>query len=207
MSDSSLSDSSSSSPSISKARLDANRRNAQKSTGPRTPAGKARSALNAVTHGLRAVRAVTFDEPAETFEAVVRQLNREWRPGSVVEVALVEQIAELLWRRRRVAAVEAELLEATERRGAFGGTVRAPRDVTSTLCREMRDPQSAVLRVQLYQTRIDRATHRALAELRRLQVDRQRRDEEPVTEAEWCDLDSENERTNPTPAASDGRAV
>ncbi|HEX8341455.1 MAG TPA: hypothetical protein VF624_11150 [Tepidisphaeraceae bacterium] len=198
-------DSSSSSHSISQARLDANRRNAQKSTGPRTPAGKARSALNAVTHGLRATRTVTFDEPAEAFEAVVRQLRDEWRPGSVLEVALIEQIAELLWRRRRVAAVEAELLEATERRGVLGA-VQVPRDVTRTLCREMRDSQSAVMRVQLYQMRIDRATHRALAELRRLQIDRQRRDEEPVTEAEEYGLGDENERTNPTPAVSVGRA-
>ena len=41
---------------VSQKRLDANRRNAQKSTGPRTPEGKAKASANATTHGLSSPR-------------------------------------------------------------------------------------------------------------------------------------------------------
>ena len=53
---------------VSEAKLEANRRNAQKSTGPRTEAGKKRSSLNAVTHGLRAETLVLLDEDPQVLE-------------------------------------------------------------------------------------------------------------------------------------------
>jgi hypothetical protein len=162
----------------------------RKSSGPRTPAGKARAALNAVTHGLRSVRVVTVEEKAADFEAVLGQLRREWQPGSVIEAALVEQIAELLWRRRRVSAVEASVLEATTKTGFFTGrTVECPRDVIATMKRDLSQADSTLLRVQLYQMRLDNGLRRALGELRRLHIDRRLRDEEPEDAADWSVVD------------------
>ena len=52
----------------SQAKVDANRRNAQKSTGPRTEEGKRRSRLNGVTHGSRAETLVLLDEDPQALE-------------------------------------------------------------------------------------------------------------------------------------------
>jgi hypothetical protein len=53
---------------ISEAKLEANRRNSLKSCGPRTQAGKDRSKLNAVKHGMRAATLVLLDEDAQALE-------------------------------------------------------------------------------------------------------------------------------------------
>jgi hypothetical protein len=62
---------------VSAAKLEANRRNAQKSCGPRTEEGKNRSKLNAVKHGLRAATLVLLDEDAQALE----DRRAEWAAG------------------------------------------------------------------------------------------------------------------------------
>ena len=63
---------------VSAAKLEANRRNAQKSTGPRTEEGKDRSKLNAVKHGMRAETLVLLDEDPQALE----DRRAAWRPAS-----------------------------------------------------------------------------------------------------------------------------
>ncbi|MCS6781056.1 MAG: hypothetical protein NZ555_15295, partial [Geminicoccaceae bacterium] len=67
--------------------------------GPRTPEGKARSALNALRHGLRARRfcLLPHEDPAE-FEALARAARTVYRPRDPIERELVEAIAVALWR-------------------------------------------------------------------------------------------------------------
>ena len=89
----------------------ANRANAQKSTGPRTPEGKARSALNALTHGLTAITPVLPDEDPTTYEALRQRLFEQYRPVLALEAELVEALANTLWRLRRVGPMEAGILQ------------------------------------------------------------------------------------------------
>lgn len=184
-------------PAISEARLNANRRNALKSTGPRTPEGKAKASLNAVRHALTAQRVTSMDESPEAFEAVRQQLYDEWRPASVLEIALVDQIAELVWRRRRVGSVESSMLES---KAAFAS--RASGNVMAEMfLREFCKTNSAILRLQVYQMRIDSALHRAVAQLRQLQRDRQERDQTPLAETDAFELDPIAPASAPKPAA------
>ena len=74
-----------------KARIAANRRNAKKSTGPKTPEGKAKSCMNALRHGLRAQKAVLPNENQEDFNQVHAGLQDLYQPQTVVEQDLVEQ--------------------------------------------------------------------------------------------------------------------
>ncbi len=97
----------------------ANRRNALRSTGPRTPEGKQASRLNALTHGLRANEVIIpgQEDPAE-FEAILRELCEDWEPEGHTEIHLVDQIALAEWRLRRVHRAElgetrAGILDAT----------------------------------------------------------------------------------------------
>lgn len=92
--------------------LKANKANAQRSTGPRTQAGKARSRLNSRKHGLTARLLVIGDEDPEQFEALRAALVEEFRPSSGMAQELVERLATLLWRLRRVPVLEAAIFEA-----------------------------------------------------------------------------------------------
>src|SRR2546423_175598 len=73
--------------------VEANRRNAQASTGPRTTAGKTAIAANAVTHGLRAKKALLYFESCAAFDQLCRELTQEWQPQTPTECALVEDMA------------------------------------------------------------------------------------------------------------------
>ena len=60
--------------------IEANRRNAQQSTGPKTPEGKAAVRLNALRHGLRARTVVLPGEQPEEFQQLCDDLETEWPP-------------------------------------------------------------------------------------------------------------------------------
>ncbi|BCX19636.1 MAG: hypothetical protein KatS3mg117_3318 [Geminicoccaceae bacterium] len=79
--------------------------------GPATPEGKARSALNALRHGLRARRftLLPHEDPAE-FEALAAATRQAYRPACPVERELVEALAVALWREIRADRLEAEIL-------------------------------------------------------------------------------------------------
>jgi len=167
----------------SQAQIDANRRNAQRSTGPRTAAGKEKVALNALAHGLTAIKVVAGQEDRPLFEALRAQLQREWRPGSILEVMLLDRIAELLWQLRRVAGVEVGVIENMPRWRPAG--VKAENySLADAMAKDFAKPNPTLMRVQMYQGRLERALHRALAELRRLQVERQMQDERGDVEDE-----------------------
>jgi hypothetical protein len=88
----------------------ANRRNASRSTGPRTPRGKARSRLNAMKHGILASQVViaTIEGYAQRklFEAIVEGLIHDFEPVGTYEQLLVQEIAACFWRERRLLAFE-----------------------------------------------------------------------------------------------------
>ncbi len=95
----------------SQRKLDSARANAQKSTGPKTPAGKSASALNAVTHGLTAKTVVLMNESAGDYETELDQYLAHFQPEGKPEFDLVRQLAATHWRIVRYAAVEAALFE------------------------------------------------------------------------------------------------
>ena len=70
------------------ARRDANRRNAQRSTGPRTPAGKATSSKNALQHGLLAAQTLLPDEDADALTALSTGLIDQLAPSRAARGAV-----------------------------------------------------------------------------------------------------------------------
>jgi hypothetical protein len=86
------------------------RKNAAKSTGPRTVAGKARSRLNATKHGLRSPRAVLPGESEGQWEAFRSGVVASLSPSGRLEEELAGRAALCLWRLRRVAAFEAGVI-------------------------------------------------------------------------------------------------
>src|SRR5688572_16242831 len=87
-------------------RAEANRRNAQKSTGPRTPEGKARSSLNGIKHGLAAQTAVLPGEDPAELEALAQSLAAEFRPAGglgALGAILLQRVVSIAWKLRRLA--------------------------------------------------------------------------------------------------------
>jgi hypothetical protein len=94
----------------SEKKVQANQRNAMKSTGPRTPEGKARSSQNARTHGLTGVLPITTGEGKEdlqAFEDMRIGLYEYWQPEGWQEEHLVESLAGDYWRLQRAGRYEA----------------------------------------------------------------------------------------------------
>jgi hypothetical protein len=139
---------------LSPRKLAANRANAGKSTGPKTPEGKARSSGNALKHGLLASHVVPtsggLHEDSEAFDHLLDQLTLEFQPADTTEQLLVERIAACYWRLRRALQFESRCIEQSFTR-ANGHAVLPASDDTSRLIR--------------YETMIDRQLNRCLTQL------------------------------------------
>jgi len=91
--------------------IEANRRNAQLSTGPITEEGKKRSRQNAVRHGLTAETVIDALEDAEDYAAFEMAVTADYDAQSAVERELVLRLASLLWRLRRATSIESGLFK------------------------------------------------------------------------------------------------
>ena len=90
--------------------IEANRRNATRSTGPTTAAGKHRSRRNALRHGLSAETVVEIIEDIDDYCGFEAAIIADYDARTAVERELVLRLASLLWRLRRATAIETELL-------------------------------------------------------------------------------------------------
>ena len=94
----------------SERQLEANRRNALQSTGPKTPGGIEAVRFNALRHGLRSLQTITPGENPAAWEAHRAGIVDDLKPVGAVELALAEQIAVKLWRLGRVVRHKADLI-------------------------------------------------------------------------------------------------
>jgi hypothetical protein len=85
------------------------RANGAKSAGPRTPQGKAASARNSLTHGLRAKAVVLPSESRQEFRSLLDAYLAHFAPSTPVERDLVETMAAARWRLRRIQTIETHL--------------------------------------------------------------------------------------------------
>jgi hypothetical protein len=83
----------------------------RRATGPRTAIGKQRSRLNAQTHRIFSKGRIVGDESAREFEFLLQGLLHDLKPEGVLETLLVDQLATILWRKRRILRAEAAEIE------------------------------------------------------------------------------------------------
>jgi hypothetical protein len=87
----------------------ASRANGQKSHGPTTTAGKAKSRFNALKHGIHAESQIMFAESAEDLAELAAELHELYSPADAAERFLVDTLINNEWRLRRLRSVEADL--------------------------------------------------------------------------------------------------
>jgi hypothetical protein len=158
----------------SQQQIDANRQNAQKSTGPKTPEGKAAVSQNALTHGLTAENACIKGEEMDEFDETRQSFEDEFKPVGPLQTLLVQQIVMAAWRLGRLRIIEGGLFQL---RGADdakdiakGYKSLTPRTRLAYLYqRDVRGP-NALATLGRYEARIERSFYRALHELQRLQA-------------------------------------
>jgi len=90
--------------------IQANRRNAQKSTGPKTPDGKRIASQNSITHGLTANRSVIENENLDEFKTFYTTMHETLAPVGPVETMLTERIVSLSWRLKRAEWTESGVI-------------------------------------------------------------------------------------------------
>jgi cysteinyl-tRNA synthetase len=162
-----------------------NRANSQNSTGPSTEAGKQRSSLNALRHGLTSRIAVMPSEDLEAYQAHLKTFTDDYQPQGATETHLVQVLADTSWRQNRIVAIESNVL----------------RFATMTL---MADNDSKVLaNLSLHSHRLARQFERTVELLRVLQGTRQAKERQDLDKVldmmETCE--SKGETYNP---AGDG---
>ncbi|MGD0360327.1 MAG: hypothetical protein ABSC93_05630 [Bryobacteraceae bacterium] len=148
---------------ISRKQHQANLQNAQHSTGPVSPEGKAAVRCNAITFGLRARNVVLFDEDEAAYQQIFDVLESEWQPQAPTEKILLERMVVAHWLLMRADSSEAWISTAT---------VPGPQ-------------QSALFdRVSAQRVRHERSFSTAMRELKQLQNERRARTQPECTQPE-----------------------
>src|SRR5262249_5522353 len=95
---------------------EANRCNAQKSTGPKTEEGKAISRMNGLKHGLTSRFApILPGEDEDAFNELRDEIVNDLKPRGAMEREIVDDLAQIRWKLRRLARVEAQMMAKTQR--------------------------------------------------------------------------------------------
>jgi len=150
-----------------------NRANSQHSCGPRTEAGKQRSSLNALRHGLTAASAVLPYEDPAAYEDHRRQFFHEYRPATPTESQLVQELVDTSWRLNRIPLLEADLLD----RAANPASEQARIDF------DIVDAHRLLGNLGVQGQRLSRQFQKALDKLREIQAERSERERRDLKNA------------------------
>jgi len=145
----------------------ANRTNAQKSSGPRTTAGKAVSRFNALKHGIYAVHQIMFDEKPEDLVELSAEYHEHHSPADSDQRFLVDTLVHNEWRLRRTRRVEAELWQSA---ADLFIVKNLDTTVTCTSGQAFATDSCTFERLQRVVNSLERAWRRALKDLQRLQA-------------------------------------
>jgi hypothetical protein len=158
---------------ITEAQLHANRRNAEKSTGPRTNEGKHRARLNGLRHGLTGQTVVMPHEDRQAFDRHTAQILESLQPKTDRERDLVHAIANDQWRLHRAGAIEHNIfaLGAQTHPVKIEGADRSA-NAALTQAQTFLDDAKQLNLLTLYESRINRTLQRNFNELHALQTDR-----------------------------------
>ena len=157
-----------------KAQIEANRINAQKSTGPKTPEGRDAVRLNGLKHGLASDILVLPGESAADFERLLESLEAEHQPATPTEVLLVRQMAMASWRLQRLIHMEAahyrirrDNLERFFEKYYTDLTEPARQAIIAS-------GDDTLINFSRYEARLERSFHKGLTALQRLRAERKK---------------------------------
>jgi hypothetical protein len=165
-------------------RASVNKANAQKSTGPRTEAGKQRSKLNALRHGLTGHTIVLPTEDHDAYQRHTHGLFDHFQPAGALEQQLVQSLADTSWRLNRVAALETNLfsLGITENENRVPAS-HPEAEAALAMALTFRENVHAFTNLGIYGQRLARQFEQTLAQLREIQAERRQHEHDALDRA------------------------
>ncbi len=182
------------------AQIIANRRNAQKSTGPRTLKGKTAISQNAVKHGLLARQDVISSENQVDFEIYRDRILIELASSGPMESMLAERIVSLSWRLKRAGRIQNQTIDAMNEDNTSSPLAKLTQSLKiKNLGQSAHDPELALGRLAIkdfsnarvldrllmYERRLEHSLYKTILELQRLHIMRKLK--------HTNDIDEENE--------------
>jgi hypothetical protein len=155
-------------------RTQTNRENSKHSTGPKTKAGKHRSSLNALRHGLTGQIVVMPAEDLEAYRRHLASFTDEYQPLGATEAHLVQALADASWRLNRVAALETNLLNLS----AIGDGIVDALAIAAAL----EGQSKALANLSMHSQRLSRQFEKTVAQLRDLQKTRRAQEKHDLNE-------------------------
>jgi hypothetical protein len=157
-----------------------NRENSLKSTGPKTDAGKQRSSLNALRHGLTGHVVVMPGDDLAAYQTFTARLHKDFQPSGEHETILVQSIADDYWRLNRAKAMEDNLYALALHEQADSVTDNPELHSALVIARSFRDNTKAIATLSLHQNRIARGIERNVEMLRKIQAERKEKEQKEM---------------------------
>jgi hypothetical protein len=159
--------------------IEANRRNAHKSSGPKTEQGKQASRFNNLKHGLTAATVVLPCEDSLQYHELRAQILEDFTPENAAEWMLVDQLASAWWRTIRVRKVEGALLNAhtdtLKNKHEVSGCNSEEENIQALGVAFAAHPDITFNNYNRYESSIERAFYRAYDRLQKI-IERRKRD-------------------------------
>ena len=192
------------SPNVTSDRAAVNAANAQKSTGPSTPAGKQRSSLNALRHGLTGHVVVLPTEDLTAYQSHLKRFVDQFQPIGALEDQLVQSLGDTTWRLNRVPAIEATFLSLAAEDQLDSIRTNEPRAASAlALAQAFHQQSRALANISIYEQRLARLFDRTLAQLREIQAERRNHERSQMIDAAEI-LQMHEDREIPYDPAQDG---
>jgi len=151
----------------------ANRRNAQLSSGPKTEAGRNRSRMNALRHGLTGQVTTMTDEDRAAHDQFSNALIKDLAPDGAMETQLAQRVATDSWRLNRASAIEDNLFALGQLQNGGQACPDVPQiDAALTTAHVFTQESKQLQLLTLYEQRINRSLQKNLAMLQQLQATR-----------------------------------
>jgi len=181
-----------------------NKSNARKSTGPRTAAGKHRSSLNALRHGLTGHIVVLPTEDQAAYQRHLQRFVDQFQPKGALEEQLVQSLGDTTWRLNRVPATEATFLTLAAEDCLDSIRTNEPRAAAALAqAHAFHERSHTLANISIYEQRLARLFDRTLKQLREIQAERREQERRQMIDAAQI-LQMHEERAIPYDPAQDG---
>jgi hypothetical protein len=185
------------------------RANGAKSHGPKTADGREKSSLNPLDHGFTSKKTIVLKcENEEDVQVMIGDYTATYRPGSPVEVDLMNEMVAARWRMQRLRLIETALIDSEmDREPPEGETTEDPGFQLAFAFRRLVDESRAISLASRYESRLHRIherSHHTLRELQETRIPLAPADNPSVSagDSSVANKKLRNEPTPPTPGAA-----